>query len=123
MTNAIWLAARAAALAAALAVSSTAAGAHGALAVGACGSWGGGWSFDTEDAARERALRECRGRNCRIVTTFSGLCAAFAYDRSRDCGAIGWATRATRAEAERDAIRQCEAAGGRECHIRGQFCD
>ena len=47
-------------------------------------------TFLTSNAvAQNRALNECRGRNCRIVTTFSGMCAAFAYDRKGDCGAFG----------------------------------
>ena len=123
MTDAISRLAWLAALIGFLGASAATAEARGALAIGACGAWGGAWNYDTDNGAQNRALNECRGRNCRVVTTFSGMCAAFAYDRKGDCGAIGWATRPTREEAEAAATQECVGAQGRECYIRGQFCD
>ncbi len=123
MARALLMAMRGAALAGMLLASGAVAEARGALAIGACGAWGGAWHFDTDNGAQNRALNECRGRNCRVVTTFDGLCAAFAYDRKGNCGAFGWATRATRGEAETAALQECVNANGRECYIRGQFCD
>jgi hypothetical protein len=93
------------------------------LAIGDCGAWGGSWNYDDDDDARERARSECKGRNCKVVTSFNGLCAAFAIDRARSCGAWGWATRESQRQAENVAIRECENAGGRDCQIRARFCD
>jgi hypothetical protein len=101
MTNAVWLGARIAVVAGALIASGPAAEARGALAVGACGAWGGSWSYGSDRAARNRALDECRGRNCKVVTSFRQLCAAFATDSNSEC----------------------ENAGDRDCKVRGQFCD
>ena len=123
MTRSVWLGACLAVLAGALIASGTTAQARGALAIGNCGAWGGSWNYDDDSDARDRALSECKGRNCRVVTSFSGLCAAFAIDRARSCGAWGWATRESRSQARNVAIRECEAAGGRDCRIRAQFCD
>jgi Domain of unknown function (DUF4189) len=97
--------------------------ARGALVVGACGAWGAGWNFDTESKANDRAMSECKGRDCKVVATFNRLCAAFSTDSSRECGAWGWATRETRRMAEAAALRECQNSGGKECRILGQFCD
>ena len=97
--------------------------ARGALAIGDCGAWGGSWNYDDDEDARERARSECKGRNCKVVTSFEGLWAAFAVDRSRSCGAWGWATRQRQSQAEDVAIDECEKAGGRNCQIRARFCD
>jgi hypothetical protein len=123
MTKTAWMAACIAVLVGALAISVSTANARGALAVGNCGAWGGSWNYDSDDEARDRALDECKGRNCKVVTSFNGLCAAFAIDRNRSCGAWGWATRESQRQAENVAIRECENAGGRNCQIRAKFCD
>jgi hypothetical protein len=123
MKKPVYVAARTLAIAGALIASVAAADARGALAIGNCGAWGGSWNYDSDRRARDRALDECRGRNCKVVTSFSGLCAAFAIDRAKSCGAWGWATRESQRSAERVAIRECENAGGRDCDIRARFCD
>lgn len=100
--------------------------ADGALAVGKCGAYGYSTKYSSLSDARRRALRECRshnGENCEIKLTLMGNCAAMATDRSRSCGAGGWARRATRSAAERVAIEQCEKFGGRDCRVRVGFCD
>lgn len=123
MTRSVLLGARIAVLAGVLMASVSMAQARGALVIGNCGAWGGSWNYDDDSEARDRALSECKGRNCKVVTSFSGLCAAFAIDRARTCGAWGWATRERQSTAEEVAIRECENAGGRDCQIRAKFCD
>src|SRR5687768_2841113 len=71
--------------------------AEGALAIGNCGAYGYGFNYDTEAGARDRAMKECtgnRGKNCKVVVTLSGNCAAYAIDNRRSCGAWGLASRA-----------------------------
>jgi hypothetical protein len=100
--------------------------ADGALAVGNCGAFGYSLNYDYESTARRRALRECsrhKGRNCNVVTTFDGICMAFAVDNSGRCGAWGWATRPTRAEAEDVAVKECQEAGGESCRVQAQACE
>jgi Domain of unknown function (DUF4189) len=100
--------------------------ADGALAIGDCSAFGYAINFGSESEARRRALGECRshgGRNCKVVVTLRGNCGAFATDRSRSCGAWGWATRASRSLAENAALDQCSGAGGHRCRVRTQFCD
>jgi hypothetical protein len=123
MSHSIRLGARIAMLAGVLIASVATAQARGALAIGNCGAWGGSWNYNDDEEARDRALSECKGRNCRIVTSFDGLCAAYAIDRDRTCGAWGWSTRERQSAAEEVAIRECENAGGRNCQIRAHFCD
>jgi hypothetical protein len=106
-----------------LAGSNSSAQALGALSIGDCGAWGGAWNYSTVAEARRRAMQECKGRNCKVVVNLSGNCVAFAVDQARSCGAWGWATRSTKADAERVAIEQCEKSGGRNCRVRAQFCD
>lgn len=91
--------------------------ARGALAIGDCGVSGGSWNYNRDRDARDAVLDKCKGRNCKVVTSFTGLCAAVAIDQSRSCGTWGWATRESRRRAEDTAIRQCENAGGRDCEI------
>jgi hypothetical protein len=100
--------------------------ANGALAIGDCGAYGYSINYNTESEARTRALSECRshgGKNCKVATTMRGNCVAFSTDRSRSCGAWGWATRASRSEAETAANEQCRKFGGSSCRIRTQICD
>jgi hypothetical protein len=88
-----------------------------------CGAWGGGWNHDTEAGARAAAMRQCKGKNCKVAATLAGNCIAFAIDRNRSCGAWGWATRQTREAAEEAALNQCRKHKGANCNIRAQFCD
>ena len=123
MKHSVRLGACVAVLASVLMASVATVQARGALAIGDCGAWGGAWNYDDDDDARERARNECKGRNCKVVTSFDGLCAAFAYDRARTCGAWGWATRQRQRDAEEVAMDECEKAGGRDCQVRARFCD
>jgi hypothetical protein len=111
---------------AALISAGTTAKAEGALAIGDCGAYGFSYNYDTESAARERALKECRdhkGKNCKTVVTLSGNCAAFSIDDRKSCGAWGWASRATKEAAITAAINECTKAGGRDCVRRTDVCD
>lgn len=100
-----------------------AAQAAGALAVGNCGAFGYSYDYATMAGAVDRALDECRGRNCRIVVRIRNFCAAFAYDASNPCGAWGWASRASRSAAQRVAVAECVIRGGRDCVVRAWVCD
>ncbi|MEI7805195.1 MAG: DUF4189 domain-containing protein [Hyphomicrobiales bacterium] len=104
----------------------TAVKADGALAIADCGGYGFSYNYDTEAAARERALKECRdhkGKNCKIVVALSGNCAAFSIDDRKACGAWGWASRATKDAAVTAAINECTKAGGADCVKRAEVCD
>lgn len=115
-------------LAVAVVVAAMAAGilsaqAAGALAVGACGAYGFSYDYTTMDGAVDRALDECRGRNCRIVARLRNFCAAFSIDDRNPCGSWGWASRRDLAAAQRTAIRECHSHGGRDCVVRAWVCD
>jgi hypothetical protein len=100
--------------------------AEGALAIGKCGAYGYGFNYDTEAGARDRAMKECtgnRGKNCKVVVTLSGNCAAYAIENRRSCGAWGWASRATQEAATQAAIDECRKSGGKSCGMRAQVCD
>lgn len=116
---------RAAACFAALAILVFAAPAKsaGALATGKCGAFG--YAFDdlSPEAAALRARAQCKGQDCRVVTSFRKTCAAFAIDAKNACGPSGWAMAASRAQAQNVASEQCSKFGGKSCVIRAWVCD
>jgi len=97
--------------------------AAGALAIGACGAYGQAYDFPSPGAATERALSECQGETCRIVTTLRRGCAAFAVDGANPCGAHGWARGPRLGAAQNEALRGCYKDGGHDCVIRTFICD
>jgi len=97
--------------------------AAGALAIGACGAYGQAYDFPDPNAATERALSECKGQACRVVTTFQRACAAYAVDGTNPCGAHGWARGPRLGRAQNEALRSCYKDGGRDCVIRTFICD
>ncbi len=103
--------------------SSSGALAAGALAIDACGAYGEAHDFPNVAAARASALRECRGKGCRVVATLNGNCAAFAIDGRNPCGARGYASGPHLGRAQNAALRACYSNGGRDCLIRTFVCD
>ena len=97
--------------------------AAGALATGRCGAFG--YSFDdaSPEAASQRAQAQCKGRDCKVVTSLRKTCAAFAIDAKNVCGPHGWAKAANLASAQNIASEQCHRHGGRNCVIRAWVCD
>src|ERR1043165_5888734 len=65
--------------------------AAGALAARRCGAFG--YSFDdlSPEAAEQRARAQCKGAQCKVVTSFRRACAAMAIDAANACGPHGWA--------------------------------
>ncbi len=97
--------------------------AAGALATGRCGAFG--YSFDdvSPEAAAQRARTQCKGVQCKVVTSFRRACAAIAIDAKNACGAHGWAQADTLGRAQNIASRECHRSGGRDCMIRAWVCD
>ena len=97
--------------------------AAGALATGRCGAFG--YSFDdaSPEAAAMRARAQCKGAQCKVVTSFRRACAAVAIDASNACGPHGWAQAETLGRAQNIASQQCNRFGGRNCMIRAWVCD
>ena len=106
-----------------LTVGAVQADAAGALAAGKCGAFG--YSFDdySPEAAALRAKAQCKGRDCKVVTTFRRTCAALAIDGRNPCGPNGWAQAASLASAQNSASAQCHRYGGKNCVIRAWVCD
>jgi len=117
--------ARAAACFGALAilVSAASANAAGALATGKCGAFGYSANDVSSEAASQRARAQCKGRDCKVVTSFQNTCAAFAIDARNFCGSHAWAQAATLVHAQNIASEQCQRHGGRACVIRAWVCD
>jgi hypothetical protein len=97
--------------------------AAGALATGRCGAFG--YAFDdlSPEAAALRARAQCKGQECKVVTSFRRSCAAFAIDASNACGPHGWASAPTLGRAQNMASQTCHRYGGRNCMIRAWVCD
>jgi hypothetical protein len=97
--------------------------AAGALATGRCGAYGYSSDDVSAEAAAQRARAQCKGKDCRVVTSFAKTCAAFAIDAKNTCGPSGWAKAASLAHAQNVAAEQCHRFGGKTCVIRAWVCD
>ena len=97
--------------------------AAGALATGNCGAFGFSSNDVSPEAASQRAQAQCKGRDCKVVTSFRKTCAAFAIDARNFCGPHGWVQAATLAHAQNVASEQCNRHGGKTCVIRAWVCD
>lgn len=97
--------------------------AAGALATGRCGAFGYAFDDVSPEAAATRARAQCKGRECKVVTSFRRTCAALAIDGNNACGAHGWARAENLARAQNIASEQCHRHGGRNCVIRAWVCD
>jgi hypothetical protein len=110
--------------------------AAGAIAAGPCDDTGYAFGYfvnaRSANAAEEHALRECRMVEttdktgaCQIVASVedSGLCIAFAADRSQACGATGVAYAPSLSRAQSMAINFCRKYGGADCTIKVAKCD
>jgi hypothetical protein len=133
----------AAALAAALLASERPARADGAVAMGTTGDvvkHGIAFGLVTDepaDKAAELALARCRAfvkgssveatQRCKIVSTFSRQCFAVAYDPQPGTPGAGWGVGEDQIEANRKAMRMCEASAGpqraRFCQVETGACD
>ena len=85
--------------------------------------WGWAVDYETAEAARARALRECGG-GCSVVLTF-GRCGAYAADQDADSTAVGWAeSYDSAAGARQAALSECRArGGGSACVVRAWGCN
>ena len=97
--------------------------AAGALATGRCGAYGYSYDDVSAEAAAQRARAQCKGKDCKVVTSFAKTCAAFAIDAKNTCGPSGWAKAASLAQAQNVASQQCHRFGGKTCVIRAWVCD
>ena len=97
--------------------------AAGALATGRCGAYGYSYDDTSAEAAAQRARAQCKGKDCKVVTSFAKTCAALAIDAKNFCGPSGWAKAASLAQAQNIAAEQCHRFGGKTCVIRAWVCD
>ena len=97
--------------------------AAGALATGRCGAFGYSIDDASPEAASVRARAQCKGRDCKVVTSFRRTCAAFAIDSANVCGPHAWARADNLARAQNIASEQCHRFGGKACVIRAWVCD
>lgn len=97
--------------------------AAGALATGRCGAFGYAFDDVSPEAAALRARAQCKGTDCKVVTSFRHACAAFAVDASNACGPHGWANAPTLDRAQNIAAQACHRYGGRACMVRAWVCD
>ena len=94
---------------------SQAKGPHGAIAINR-GSKAVGYAYDFKTAkdAKRAALDQCGEKQCEVVVTFRGACAAVSGNGKR----IATATGITRDEAETKATRKC----GKDCAVLAWAC-
>jgi uncharacterized protein DUF4189 len=104
-------------------VTFTTARAAGALAVGSCGAYGQSYDFPDLTAARDSALAQCQGGECKVVATVKRGCTAYSVDGTNPCGPSGWAKGTRLGQAQNEALRSCYKAGGKDCVIRTFLCD
>lgn len=95
--------------------------AAGAFAIGKCGAYGEAYDYPAEQAARDAALKHCKG-DCTAVT-MKRACAALSVDMANPCGPHGYAVRPKISNTLNEATRKCYEFGGKECVIRAWACD
>jgi hypothetical protein len=86
------------------------------------GAFGFATQYGDSDSANQTALAQCakRGAGCRVVISFSNLCAAVAAD---DDDGVFWGTAGTRLEAQRQAMLHCRRDGDPgTCEIKAWAC-
>lgn len=103
--------------------SAVAAGAVGALAIGACGAYGHARGYRTDGQANNAALAKCQDSKCRIVATVRGQCMSFSIDAANPCGSFGIGTGVKLETAQNRALRACYRHGGKSCVTRVFACD
>jgi Domain of unknown function (DUF4189) len=96
--------------------------AAGAFAIGKCGAYGQAYDYPAESAAREAALRQCKGGDCKAII-MKRACAAFSVDMANPCGPHGYAVRPKISNSLNEATRECYKFGGKQCVIRAWACD
>src|SRR5438874_10412596 len=96
----------------AIVIASFEANAAGALATGRCGAFGYAYDDVSPEAAALRARAQCKGRDCKVVTSLRKTCAAFAIDAKNACGPSGWARAGKLGDAQSIASGQCHRYGG-----------
>jgi Domain of unknown function (DUF4189) len=96
--------------------------AAGAFAIGKCGAYGQAYDYPAEGAARAAALKQCKGRDCKMIS-MKRACAAFSIDMTNPCGPHGYAVRPKISASLNEATRECYKFGGKECVIRAWACD
>ncbi|MGE0151119.1 MAG: DUF4189 domain-containing protein [Reyranellaceae bacterium] len=86
----------------------------------------GAFGFSTRhgdsDSANRAAQENCakRGAGCRVIISFSNLCASVAAD---DDGGVFWGTAGTRLEAQRQVMFYCQRDGDpKTCEIKAWAC-
>lgn len=123
------------------AITSSAASAAGALAIGQTNNVaqdgvaiGATVDYATAAEARSEALRECRdapaplaSKNCEIVQEYTRACAAIAMDEGAHTAGFGWAIAKTEFDAKWDALIACKDTAdpgrARHCRVMGTACD
>lgn len=101
-----------------------AAWAWGAIAVSdmQASRWAYSYDYPSEQAAIDRAVQECGG-GCEAVVTFSTGCGAYAYGAVGTDEDYGAGRGATRADAEDDALFECEMMLWSDCEVRVWACN
>ncbi|MDP2620263.1 MAG: DUF4189 domain-containing protein [Hyphomicrobiales bacterium] len=101
-----------------------AAWAWGAIAVSneQASRWGYSYDYSTEQAAINRAVRDCGG-GCKAVITFARGCGAYAYGAIDGDSEFGVGTGRNRAQAEDNALDDCEIALWDVCDIVVWACN
>jgi hypothetical protein len=126
------------AAAALAALGSSAALAHGAVAIGLPDNYaeegfstGQTYDYGSREEAASVALEQCvmqarefesvlQERACRVVSRFEDQCLAIAYDPDTGTRGFGWAVADTAEEAEDRAFAACQRSSAPE---RASFCE
>lgn len=107
----------------ALGLGSSAAHAHGALAIdyNQGNQYGSSFDYSNLYEAEQRALDEC-GHGCSVVVTFPDGCAAYAGDVAHGSTIYGWAHASSLSRAKSRALDNCYGQGGSQCKLRVWAC-
>lgn len=82
-------------------------------------AWGYSEEYSGRSAAQNRAIKECRTKDCAIAAWFYNSCGALASSAN---GSWGGAQGADEARAKQNAQARCAKEGGTDCQILFSRC-
>ena len=87
------------------------------------GRWGDSWHYPTVAEANNIALNNCATDGCKVYVEIGpNQCGALAIAAANPKG-YGWATRAERADAELNALENCQGRNAGQCKLKVSDCN
>jgi hypothetical protein len=87
-------------------------------------NYGNTWNYGSREDASAAALEACAAkgaRDCKVVAAVANVCLAYAASALEKVFGVSGGVRSIKL-ASKDALAQCQRAGGRSCAVDVSFC-